>query len=65
MLKKQAKCSIILRKYAVKENGGIDMAFLSSLLGYLGKMVLYVILAVCGIFAGKKLRERKDAKTED
>ena len=41
------------------------MAFLSSLLGYLGKMVLYVILAVCGIFAGKKLRERKEAKTED
>lgn len=38
------------------------MAFLTSLFGYLGKMVLYVILAVLGIFAGKKLRDRKDAK---
>lgn len=39
------------------------MAFLTSLLGYLGKLVFYVILAVLGVFAGKKLRERKDAKT--
>lgn len=38
------------------------MAFLTSLLGYLGKAVFYVILAVLGIFAGKKLRDRKDAK---
>lgn len=41
------------------------MAFLSSLLVYLCKMVLYVVLAVCGIFAGKKLRERKDGKTKE
>ncbi len=40
------------------------MAFITSILGYLGKMVLYAALACCGIFAGKKLRERKDAKTE-
>lgn len=39
------------------------MAFLSSFLGYLAKAVFYVILAACGIFAGKKLRDRKDAKT--
>lgn len=41
------------------------MAFLSSLFGYLAKMILYVVLAVCGVFAGKKLRDRKDAKTKD
>lgn len=39
------------------------MAFLSSFLGYLAKVVFYLVLAVCGIFAGKKLRDRKDAKT--
>lgn len=39
------------------------MAFLSSICIYLVKFIFYVILAVCGIFAGKKLRERKDAKT--
>ncbi len=38
------------------------MAFLTSFLGYVGKVVLYVILAVLGVFAGKKLRDRKDAK---
>ena len=38
------------------------MAFLTSLLGYLGKVVLYVILAVLGVFVGKKLRDSKDAK---
>ena len=31
---------------------------------YALKVVFYAVLAVCGIFAGKKLRERKDAKTE-
>lgn len=39
------------------------MAFLSSFFVYLCKAVFYLILAVCGIFAGKKLRDRKDAKT--
>jgi hypothetical protein len=43
----------------------MDMAFLTSLLGYLGKLVLYVILAVLGVFAGKKLRDRKDAQTKE
>ena len=38
------------------------MAFLTSLLGYLGKLILYVILGVLGIFAGKKLSDRKLAK---
>ncbi len=47
------------------KNGGMDMAFLTSLLGYLGKLVLYVILAVLGVFAGKKLRDRKDAQTKE
>ncbi len=39
------------------------MAFLQSFVMYLVKLVFYVILAVCGIFAGKKLRENKNAKT--
>lgn len=38
------------------------MAFLSSFAGYLGKLVFYLALAACGIFAGKKLRDRKDAQ---
>ena len=41
------------------------MAFLASVLQYLGKFILYAVLAVCGIFAGKKLRDRKDAKTKE
>ena len=41
------------------------MAFLSSLAQYALKVVFYAVLAVCGIFAGKKLRGRKDAKTEE
>ncbi len=39
------------------------MAFLQSFIMYLVKLVFYVILAVCGVFAGKKLRENKNAKT--
>lgn len=39
------------------------MAFLTSLFGYLGKIVLYAFFGILGAFAGKKLRERKDAKT--
>ena len=38
------------------KNGGMAMAFLTS---------LYVILAVLGVFAGKKLRDRKDAQTKE
>lgn len=39
------------------------MAFLASFGTYLVKFIFYAILAVCGIFVGKKLRDRKDAKT--
>lgn len=39
------------------------MAFLASFGSYLAKLIFYVILAGCGIFVGKKLRDRKDAKT--
>ena len=38
------------------------MAFLTSLLVYFGKLIFYVILAVLGIFAGKKFSERKKAQ---
>lgn len=63
-VEKRDKVFYNLRNIAFSDkNGGIDMAFLTSLLGYLGKLVFYVILAVIGVFAGKKLRERKDAKT--
>lgn len=53
------------KSYKVKKNGGIAVAFVSTLLGYLGKLVFYVILAVCGVFAGKKLRDSKNAKTKE
>lgn len=41
------------------------MAFLVSFMQYVVKFIFYVILAGCGIFIGKKLRDRKDAKTEE
>lgn len=41
------------------------MAFISSFIGYLVKFIAYAAIAVCGIFAGKKLRDRKDAKTKE
>lgn len=47
------------------KNGGMDMAFLTSLLGYLGKLVLYVILAVLGVLQVRscvtaKMRRQKN-----
>lgn len=38
------------------------MAFFSSLIGYLFKMVVIGAVAFCGILLGKKLRDNKDAK---
>lgn len=38
------------------------MAFLGSFLQYVIIMVILVFLAVCGVFLGKFLRQRKDAK---
>ena len=38
-------------------------AFLGSLLQYFIVMFLLAAIGVAGVFAGKKLRERKDAKT--
>ncbi|MFR8867102.1 MAG: hypothetical protein ACLVG0_03780 [Lachnospiraceae bacterium] len=40
------------------------MAFLVSFLQYFIKFVVFVILAVAGVFAGKKWRMSKDAKSE-
>ena len=40
------------------------MAFLASFLQYFIKFVVFVILAVAGVFAGKKWRMSKDAKSE-
>ncbi len=37
--------------------------FLASLLQYVIKFVLFAAVAVGGIFLGKALRDRKDAKT--
>lgn len=39
------------------------MAFVSSFFSYIGYLIFLVIAAVCGGFVGKKLRDRKDAKT--
>ena len=38
--------------------------FLSTLMTTLFKMVILMAVCVCGILAGKKLRDRKDAKSE-
>lgn len=39
-----------------------SMAFLGSFLQYIIIMVILLFLAGCGIFLGKYLRDRKDAK---
>lgn len=39
------------------------MAFIATLLRYLITLAVMVVVAGLGIFTGKKLRERKDAKT--
>jgi hypothetical protein len=66
MVEKRSEVFYNLRNTAISDkNGGMNMAFITSLLGYLGKLVFYVILAVLGVFTGKKLRERKDAKTKE
>lgn len=41
------------------------MAFLSSFLQYFIIMVILAAVAAAGVFAGKKLRDRKDAKNAD
>ena len=38
------------------------MAFLNSFVEYFITMVVMAAIAVAGVFAGKKLRDRKDAK---
>lgn len=38
------------------------MAFLASLIQYVVIAVILAALAVAGVFAGKKLRDHKDAK---
>ena len=47
-----------------EKSGGFTMiAILGSFLQYLIIMILLAAIGVAGVFAGKKLRERKDAKT--
>lgn len=41
------------------------MAFISYLLQTVIKMILVGAVAVCGIFLGKNLRERKQKKTKE
>ena len=38
-------------------------AFFASFGTYVIKLIFFAIVAVAGIFVGKKLRDRKDAKT--
>ncbi len=39
--------------------------FLTSLLQYAVKFVLFAAVAVAGVFIGKALRDRKDAKSAE
>lgn len=39
------------------------MTFLASFIQYAVKFVVMIAVAGCGIFFGKKLRDRKDNKT--
>lgn len=42
--------------------GGIHMLFLGQFLQYVIIMLILAAIGVAGIFAGKKLRQNKDAK---
>ena len=41
------------------------MVFVTSFIQYAVILVLIAVLAVLGVFAGKKLRDRKDAKNAE
>ena len=45
------------------EKGGVFMAFFASFIQTAIKFILMAAVAGCGLFFGKKLRDRKDAKT--
>ena len=47
---------------AIAERQVEEMAFLGSFLNYEIIMVILAAIALAGFFAGKKLRENKDAK---
>lgn len=47
---------------AIAEGQVEEMAFLGSFLQYAIIMVILAAIALAGFFAGKKLRENKDAK---
>ena len=47
---------------AIAERQVEEMAFLGSCLQYAIIMVILAAIALAGFFAGKKLRENKDAK---
>ena len=47
---------------AIEERQVEEMAILGSFLQYAIIMVILAAIAVAGFFAGKKLRENKDAK---
>ncbi|MCI8326297.1 MAG: hypothetical protein HFI37_00810 [Lachnospiraceae bacterium] len=38
------------------------MTFLASLIQYVVKLVIFVLIAIVGVMAGKKMRMNKDAK---
>ena len=48
--------------YLIVEYEENVMAFVASFLQYFIIMVLLAAIAVAGVFVGKKLRDRKDAK---
>lgn len=49
--------------YQNKEQEEFSMsAFVASFIEYVGKAIVYAVIALIGVKAGKALRENKDAK---
>lgn len=44
------------------KNGGRKMDFFIGVLGYTVKALLMTVAIIAGVFAGKKVRDMKDAK---
>ena len=52
----------VISEYEKQEDFSMT-AFLGSFIEYLGKAVIYAVLAFAGVKAGMKLRDSKDSKT--
>ena len=45
-----------------ERNGDIMISFFNEFISYLLLVIIMACIAVCGVFAGKKLRDKKDLK---